>query len=172
MSKLIIFVVVLGGAALAAAWYAGVLSPVSFEEKPAGPFFVVYEDHEGPYALIKGKIEDVQKTLDTAQIKYNQSFAQYFDDPKKVPAMQLRSIGGVLVDGPVDVESPLAFQTITYNNYLVASFTGLPQIGPSVVYPKAIKWMQTNNKTLNGPIIEIYDKAGLKMAILYMFPIK
>jgi len=172
MNKLIIFVILIGGAALAAAWYAGVLSPVQFEEKPAGPFFVVYEDHEGPYALIKGKIEDVQKTLDASQVKYNQAFAQYFDDPKKVSPMQLRSIGGVLVDGPVDVESPLAYKVITYNNYLVASFNGLPQIGPSVVYPKATKWMQANNKTLNGPIIEIYQKAGLKTAILYLFPIK
>jgi DNA gyrase inhibitor GyrI len=171
MKKLLIYAIVLGSAALAAAWYAGVLAPIAFTDKYDGPIYVVYEDHVGPYPLVAQVIKDVTKILDDANVKHGDGIAQYYDDPKTVPADKLRSIGGVIVDGMIQVDSPLAVRMIEYNHYVVAAFKGLPIVGPMVVYPKMEQWMKANNKTLNGPIIEVYKGGFLKTEITYMFPI-
>lgn len=162
---------VLGVAALAAAWFSGVLSPVTFTDRYEGPFFVVYEDHVGAYPLIEQVVKDVSKRMDDANLPYTDGFGQFYDDPKTVPADKLRSIGGVLVSGVTQVDSPMAFGTIQYDHYAIASFKGLSMLGPSVVYPKAVEWMKANNKTLNGAVIEIYKKGGLKKEVIFMFPI-
>jgi AraC family transcriptional regulator len=172
MKKILILAIVLGGAALAAAWYAGMLSPITFTDQFDGPFYIVYEDHTGPYPLVQNVITDVTKSLDEANIQYGDAIAQFFDDPKVTPTDQLKSLGGVIVTGTVQVDSPLGTKIINYDHYAVATFNGLPMLGPNIVYPKAAQWMKANGKVQNGAVIEIYKKGGMKKEIKYMFPIK
>lgn len=171
MKKILILVIILGVVALGTASYTGLFSSIAFEERNEGPFYVVYEDHEGAYQLIQSVIKDVTKRLDEQNIPYGDGIAVLYDDPKTVPADQLKSKGGVLVGDQVSVDSPMAFTSLPYNHYLVGTFSGMSAVGTMRVYKKAEEWMKANGKTLNGPIIEIYNGKGIKQNIFYYFPI-
>ena len=173
MKNLLIAIVVLGAIGLAAAWYAGALSPVTITDEFAGPYYVVYEDNMGSYGLLDEKIKDVQKTLTDGNVPYTDGIAVINSDPISTPPDQLQSIGGVIVSGPVALtDSKLAQKIITYDHYAVVTFNGFTMLGLNHVYPKVYEWMKANGKTLGWPVLEIHTGDGMKKQIKYMFPFK
>ncbi|MBI3601185.1 MAG: hypothetical protein HY097_11185, partial [Nitrospinae bacterium] len=53
-----------------------------------------------------------------------------------------------------------------------AVFIGSPAVGPFMVYPKLMKWIEKNHYKIDGAAIELYKMTEDKMEIHYMIPIK
>lgn len=143
-----------------------------------GPFNVVYLEHRGPYQEIMSVINEVQKYLDQKGTAGREAFGEYFDDPSLVKPEDLRSNGGVIVDGlleeggRLEPEEPYKFKTIERRLYLVITFRGSPALGAMKAYPKADRWIEESDYVFsNEPALEIYRMEGKKMITEYLIPI-
>ncbi len=82
-------VLVIGGVGFLA--YLGMFSTVAVAEKEMGPYTMVYESFVGPYAQSGQVFERLYKSLKADGIEAEDGIGIYYDDPRKVPANQLRS---------------------------------------------------------------------------------
>jgi len=154
--------------------YVGAFKPVIITQKKAGPFHVVYKSHVGPYHKIVPQIEEVEKWAKSQGMDCRLSFGEYLDDPKQTEEVRLRSLGGCIVDRPLD-QLPESFEqkTIPEKNYVTAIFEGSPGIGPLKVYPKIFKYIEDQGLIREESVLEIYEiHSPESMTTNYYFPLK
>jgi len=162
--------------------HLGAYKNVELVGQDLGPYKIVFSHHIGPYHKILESIEQVEKWAKENQVGCDLSFGEFLDDPEVVVEDRLQSNGGCIVASqPTNLPSHLNYREIPRKYYLTAEFDGAPSIGPLKVYPKAMKWIQTNHYVLGGPVIEIYSMtsgdpthAGTASASVhtrYLFPL-
>jgi effector-binding domain-containing protein len=173
----ILLAVVVGilGLAINFALRIGAFKEVTVTMEEQGPFKVVSRKHEGAYHKIVGTIEAVEKWAKANGEACKDSFGEFLDDPKVVDEDRLRSNAGCVVekDWTTGLPEGSEFRTLPRRQYVVAKFDGAPGIGPLKVYPRAFREIEERQKTLDGPIIEMYEiLPGEKVLTTYLFPIK
>ncbi len=167
-----------------AAWlgYYGALSPVTIRQQSFGPVFFVYEKHAGPYRNIKPVMDRVYAALkDREGVATTRGIGVYYDNPNKVEAAKLRSLGGCLLD-EADEALIASLKSKGYRVGLLparpSAVTSFPfhgalsiYLGMWRVYPKiAAYWAE--NKLPECPLVEIYDTPGKRTFYVIPFNIE
>ncbi len=153
-------------------WFMGVFQRIEVNAIESGPMRMVYIEHKGSYDKIAEKINQVKLYLDKQKIAVLDAFGEYYDDPQKVKTEDLRSAGGFLVIKDIQPETSYKFKRIDKKLYASAIFIGSPAIGPFMVYPKLMKWIEKNHYEIDGAAIELYKMTEDKIETHYMIPIK
>ena len=141
-------------------WRTGYYKEVTIGSGELGPFYLVYKEHLGPYHKIPPVIESVEKAMDQIGNKCPFAFGRYLDDPEKVDHDRLRSHGGCAfaspLSHPVDA-SQFKEQSLSKQEYVIATFNGSPSVGPFKVYPKVDEWFKKYGYKQKGPVVELYQ---------------
>lgn len=148
-------------------WWYGYFSPVAVQEKPIGPFVMVYKTHVGPPAQAAGIMADVRQSLtDDFHVQSLLDFGLYYDNPKTVDPAANRALIGCIVqddqDGDLQAISKkytvatlprgmAAVADFTYINNLSILFGVLKGYGALVEYSEE---QQIGSK----PVLELYDR--------------
>ncbi|MBO9665563.1 MAG: GyrI-like domain-containing protein [Bdellovibrio sp.] len=178
MRYMIVFVVVMVisfGAYLAT--YLGAFKTVTVSEAQQGPFKTLYVENVGPYHKVNKRIETVEKFMKEQGAPCGRTFGIYLDDPYQVEEARLRSEVGCLIETvPANLPEGFKVGEIPGRNYVVATFTGSPGIGPLKVYPRIEEYMQSKKLQHDGPVIEIYEIHSITekaaMTTTYLFGAK
>lgn len=141
----------------------GVYKDVAISAGEQGPFVLVYKSHVGPYHKIVPVIESVETFFKEKSLPCPLAFGRYLDNPDKMDHDRLRSQGGCAFTNMSEdlqkliTESGFEMELLDKKEYLVATFDGSPSMGPFVVYPKVMSWLEKYGYSHKGPIIEIYQ---------------
>lgn len=153
--------------------YLKFFSPITLEEKKYGPFTLVYEEYTGPYKdTAKIQNDLYYSLLNKEKIKTFKGFGVYYDNPKKVPAQDLRSIAGCVLEQE-DYEKVGYLETNGYKvknipeqDCIVVEFPFKNSfsifVGMAKVYPEIEKYIKDHNLE-NNEIMEIYDMQNKKI---------
>ncbi len=157
-------------------FYLGFFSKIIIEEKEMGPFVLIYEDHKGDYKWTAKIQNDIYYSLlNEYKIETFKGFGIYYDNPKKVPVNELRSIAGCILE-KWDYnkiiylkEKSFKIKEIPIQNSIVVEFPYKNSFsiiaGIIKVYPKIEQYIQDNNLKTNE-IMEIYDVPSNKIIYL------
>lgn len=156
--------------------YVGFFKPVVVSETSTlPPLKLLYKDHTGAYHKIVSTLEVVEKWAKENGVDCSKSFGEFIDDPDIVEESRLKSRGGCVVN-EFPKELPEDFKTLEYpaRQYITATFSGAPSIGPFVVYPAAREKISNLRLKPNGAVIEQYEihGAGNDMTTTYFFPVE
>ena len=145
----------------------GLFARVTVHEASVGPYVLVYKKHVGDYKQVAPVMDEMYHTLrDTFAIETTKGFGLYYDKPGEVPAAELRSAVGCIVEGRTADE--LAAMSLPYgvreypaSMSVVADFpyTGRLSIilGVLKVYPVFSKYIAGKNHP-HTPVMELYDQ--------------
>jgi AraC family transcriptional regulator len=138
-------------------FYLGAFREVQVQLTESGPYTLIYKDHIGAYHKINAVISEVEKWLQDQGQKCDPSFGEYLDNPKITEEARLRSHGGCVVQ-KIPRGLPAGFQAreVSRRQFVMATFTGSPAIGPMRVYPKIEKLVLERNLRVDGPMLELY----------------
>lgn len=140
-------------------------------------FFLLAQEHVGPYHKISDIIIGVEQWARQNHIPCSLTFGLYLDDPYMVDENRLRSEGGCLAKSDIYSEynikdnAKLMLKSLPLQTYLKLSFTGSPAIGPWKVYPLAEEWFKNTKYSRDKSVLEVYEVSGDKMTTFYYFPI-
>jgi hypothetical protein len=179
MSKVIVAIVLIFGiAATLFAWHAGFFTPVRITEVQAGPYILVYQAHTGDYALSSQIMDNIFNVLKAQNIHTTQGFGIYFDDPRKVEKLDLRSVVGNILD-PADqdkleiIKKQYRVNTFPQQKCLQVIFPYRSPLsimaGIMKVYPAVGEYSKARQLAQHAAM-EVYDLAGKK--IIYLFPLE
>ena len=155
-------------------WQLGFFTKLTFITEKLGPYKIVYVDHKGPYHKIGDKFTLVKSFLDTNKITYSESLGEYYDDPGKTKVEELKSIAGYVVDMKTKLPKlaePYKTKIIAKNSYVTTVFKGSPAVGPIIVYPKAMKFIDESGNKISGPALELYTMEKNKIITKYLFQV-
>jgi DNA gyrase inhibitor GyrI len=155
-------------------WKAGFFTSISVKEQTMGPYTVVYEEHQGDYAMagvIQKKIYDflIEKEIETTK-----GFGIYLDDPGSVDKELLRSEIGCIVDHPgTEIynlkDDPYKIREIVRGKYMVIEFPFKNQLsilaGIMRAYPK-LEQHRIEQGYAKSYSMEIYDVPNEKIFYL------
>jgi DNA gyrase inhibitor GyrI len=172
------FVLPFSAAALVVAGYVlihlGAFRSVEVHVVERGPYTLIYRDHAGAYYQINGVISEVEKWVRAQGQPCDPSFGEYLDDPNTTEEARLHSRGGCVVEKvPSDLPADFHVRVLPLRQYLMATFSGSPAIGPVKVYPKIESMRRERKLQTDGPIIEMYhilDES--RMETTYLLPVK
>ncbi len=137
---------------------------ISVVEVPA--LSIVFEEHTGPYHEIAKVIDRVEQLVKSEGGGCEKTFGQYFDDPRVVEDIRLRSRGGCIASSSKNLKS----DTIPSGQRLQAIFEGAPSVGPMKVYPAVESFAREKSLRLKAGSIEIYEVLGTHaMRTTYLF---
>lgn len=171
--------VIIAAAVVAAlfSWYAGFFSSVVINEKNWGPVTIVYQEHRGEYSKVGPTMDEVYQKLQADDIAASRGIGIYYDDPASVPAVDLRSeVGSIIEDSEQGkfefVQDKYLTKTIAEQKFVVAEFPYRTKTsiiaGVFKVYPKLQAYLAEKNYG-SAPIMEIYDLPNKK--IYYLTPV-
>ncbi len=178
----IVGIIVLSVIVLVILWlmYMGMFSKLIVQEKEMGPYTMAFEKFIGPYSQTKVAFDNVYNKLKDKGFKTSKGIGIYYDDPTKVPAKELRSDCGSIIEENdllrlIELQGVVEIKTISAGNCLV---TVMPiknslsyMFGPMKAYGAMIKYAKEKNIELGlEASYEIYDMPN-KM-IYYVFQVK
>jgi DNA gyrase inhibitor GyrI len=148
----------------------GAFVPLKPETKALEPMWIAYNAHSGPYQLIGPVCDGVCRALnDTCGIAAELGFGMYFDNPRRVPKAQLRSLGGCILppdkaQGLMNASQPFRIASLPGGRAAVVRFPFRGRmsimVGAMRVYPALGRHIAETGLP-EGPVMEIYDmKAG------------
>ncbi|MDI6756556.1 MAG: hypothetical protein QME32_00870 [Endomicrobiia bacterium] len=148
---------------------AGFFTGVRVEEKEVGHFILVYKKGEGAYKNSASVMTAVYDKLVMEKIETDKGFGYYYDDPRKVPAENLRWIAGYIVDNEkAAARAKKYFQVKKFpaTRALTAEFPLKGKLsilaGIIKVYP-AMKRHAVKKGFPMAPVMEIYDGKSKKI---------
>jgi AraC family transcriptional regulator len=153
-------------------FYLGFYKPVDIgiAERPA--MNLLFKPHTGAYHLIGPVIREVEAWSAQNHVACDKTFGEYIDDPDAVDQDRLRSRGGCLVAGPVEIKPPdFQYETRPGRKYVVAHFSGSPSIGPFKVYPKVHAYFAKQKLKSTQPVIEVYTVHDNTVETEFLFPL-
>ncbi len=177
MKQMAIFVAVTVLALLATLFYRlGGYKEVTLTYEEDGPWTVVSRQHFGAYHKIVPIMEEVEVWVKKNGDPCRFTFGEFLDDPEQVEEDRLKSHTGCVVEKDL-ATTPLpegySIRVLPRRWFVKATFDGAPSIGPMKVYPKAQRFIQEQNLTLDGPIVEMYEiRADHQVRTRYFFPVK
>lgn len=147
-------------------WRTGYFQPVEISGGSFGPYFMVYQIHQGAYHNMPKTLEKVEDFFKEQDIPCPLSFGRYLHDPALVDEDRLESHGGCLIkewtqEQMVKIQnSEFKTEELPAKEYVIARFNGSPSIGPFRVYPEVEKFFKKYGYQQNGPVIEVYQTLG------------
>ncbi len=132
---------------------------------------VVYTDHLGPYHKVNDSIVKVEKWATDHNLPCQKTFGVYLDNPNTSDPTRLRSEVGCILDGITSVSLTdklpdwLKFKSYPDGEFVVATFTGAPSIGPMKVYPAVDDYLKEKRLVKKAPPMEIYSFSGEREAL-------
>jgi hypothetical protein len=158
--------------------YLGMFSSVTVTERQMGPYVFAYQDFIGPYSQTMRIFSDVDAMLAKEGVKAERGLGVYYDNPDLVPAQELRSRCGSVIEEKDSGKIPAVSKRLSIGSFpksdcVVAEFpikTGLSfVVGPVKVYPLISKYMLAKGyKT--GESYELYDMPNKKT--YYIMPVR
>jgi len=168
MKALAIVVVLLVAVSAGLMLYMGVFSKPSVEEKVMGPYLMAYEPFVGAYKDTGKVFDKVTKALKAEGIETTRGIGIYYDDPTAVPASELKSDCGSIVEEKdyaafEKVKGKYQSKTVTQGDCLVSQFPIKNMfsyfVGPMKCYPVMSKYAESKGMTC-GLVYELYDMPG------------
>jgi hypothetical protein len=173
-----ILIVVITALCLIFLIFMGFFKKIELAERITGPYTYVYRDFKGPYSKTKKVFDEVYDIVRAEGIEPTKGIGIYYDDPAKVPANELRSRCGSIIEGAALEKLPvlkekLKTDKIPERQSLVVEFpikNALSyMIGPMKAYPVLAKAAKEKNYTFTEAGIEIYDVPGKKIYYIFQF---
>ncbi len=159
--------------------YVGYFKEAHFKQVNSGEWTLVGLSHEGPYHQIVSKIQSVENQFKEWNIPCPQSFGLYEDNPSLTEEERLRSFAGCVVDTkdlakiPANNEKHFEQRHLQFQSLLMGTFDGAPSVGPYKVYRPAEKKAQELNKSIQWPVLEIYEiREDNSVSTKYYFQLK
>lgn len=146
--------------------YFGAFRKIVVQIQEQGGEFVYYKDLVGDYRQSAGAMDESYYYLKDKGIDAQLGFGKYFDNPKKVEKVKLRSQAGCILEGADSMLKELELDSfklggIDKKEYIVAEFPykGKLSVIFSImrVYPKLNKFALDKGYSEDTPVIEIYD---------------
>ena len=154
-------------------FHLGFFKPVEIKQEIRGPFHIIYQEHRGAYYQVSEVINQIEQKVRQSGMPCEQTFGEFFDNPKEVDEDRLRSRGGCLSENPYPHSTDgLETDLLPEQRYVVAKFTGSPAIGPWRVYPKVQEYLDKNRLHATEEAIEIYTLKNNTIETEYLFPLK
>ncbi len=159
--------------------YMGMFSKLKVQEKQMGPYTMAFDKFIGPYSKTKVAFDNVYNKLKEKGFNSTKGIGIYYDDPAKVPANELRSdCGSVIEDADfirlIELQGVVEVQTIAASKALVVEMPIINvmsyMFGPMKAYPAIVKHAKEMNVLLSDVSYEIYDMPNKK--IYYVFQVK
>jgi effector-binding domain-containing protein len=153
--------------------HLGLLQPVTIKEEVRGPFHILFRSHQGAYYQISEIIMKVEAQAKENSLDCDQTFGEFFDNPKEVDEDRLRSRAGCISRAPFpQIPDGDDVDQIPEQRYVVAEFSGSPAIGPIKVYPKVQEYAEAHRLHRTEEAIEIYTAKNGSFETIYLFPLK
>ena len=163
----------------------GLMKKITVMEKKLGPYYFIYEEHQGDYAKLGKVFMRVVKSIHEADLPFQNIAGAYLTDPRTVKNKdEYRAEAGVLVS-EADYKSKnypqdLKKKILPEHLYVMVEFpTKYNPAGFMIammrVYGSLHKHIAKNNYQVTGACLEIYgkDMPPKKDALtLYAFPVK
>lgn len=168
----VVLAIALGGVA-----YFGLFASVEAERGRTGAYRLVYKDLTGPYDQVAATMDELYFELLDQGVETRRGFGLYFDNPEEVPAAELRSRVGCVVEPEAWAALDSVrdqFQVMDYPDVeaVVARFpyrgSASIMFGAMKVYPKLAQALGT--RPAGGPALEVYD-LDLR-SIFYAMPLE
>ena len=159
--------------------YLGMFQKMKVTQKEMGPYIIAYEHFVGPYSKTFTAFNNVYNVLLENNIETQLGLGIYYDDPSKVPADQLRSDCGSVLEGEAIAKANLlkdkiSIKEINKTNCIVTTFPIKNpmsyMVGPMKAYPALTKYAKENNVELGSLSYEVYDMPN--KTIYFVFQIK
>ncbi|HBE01926.1 MAG: hypothetical protein A2096_08290 [Spirochaetes bacterium GWF1_41_5] len=171
-------VVIIAAAILVFLASLGYFRKVEVVERRTGPYSYVYREFKGPYMNTKTVFDEVYKIVKAEGCNPEKGIGIYFDDPAKVPAAELRSKCGCIIEGadlaklPV-LKEKLAFDELKEADSLVVEFpiknAMSYMIGPMKAYPAISKAALEKKYKFTDVGVEIYDEPAKKIYFIFQY---
>lgn len=151
--------------------YMGMIFPLKTYEAKMGPFLIAYESFTGPYAQTGPVFGKIFGKLEAEGIGTTRGLGIYYDDPSKVPAEELRSDCGVVIEIKDRakfwrVSRKFRFNTIHQKDSIVVEFPIRNMLsymfGPMKAYPALMKYAEEKGYKL-ALAYELYDETQKKI---------
>ena len=151
--------------------WAGLLANPGVSQKAMGPYNLVYEPFTGDYKKTGKVFEAVNSDLKKIGVETRIGLGIYYDDPHAVPADQLRSEDGAVLEDKDLAKLPEItkihkYKVLPQKDSIVAE---LPiknfltyMIGPMRAYPALAKYAREHNLKTELAY-EVYDMPGKKI---------
>lgn len=154
-------------------YYLGAYKEVEITIVDRGEVITVGRAHRGAYHQINSVIVQVEEWAKANSIGCQQTFGEYLDNPQQVEEARLKSIGGCVLEEPLKISAlpdGLSIGSFPAGQYVHATFTGSPAIGPWKVYPKLMEYVAQRGLKTSSRSIELYKiNADGKMTTEYLF---
>lgn len=151
----------------------GGFTKITFSESKTGGEKMVYLHHKGGYDEAGEIIQKMAYQLENEGIKSTKGFGIYYDNPRFVKKIDLRSDIGCIIENTDTIKiyklhSSYLIKTSEVKNYLITEFPYKGSIsllfGVLRVYPAMTKYIRDNGYSEKGPVIEIYDRSRHKIS--------
>ncbi|TCO08914.1 GyrI-like domain-containing protein [Natronoflexus pectinivorans] len=171
-TAIILLVFIITGLIILFAIYGG-FHKIRFQICEEGGETVAFHPHKGDYKKI-GKVMDhvYEVLLKDLNIETFRGFAIYHDDPNNIPALELRSEAGCVIEDPSReiierITQKFQIKVIPHQKYLTTEFPYRGKLSVIVgvlrVYPAIKKQAKQKMLLENGLVIEIYDIPNKKI---------
>lgn len=156
-------------------WFAGIFDTLTLTRETAGPYYLVYREHRGPYAGMRYILNDVYRYLRGKKLDMHvqSGFGIYYDNPQEVPQDSLRSSAGVVTDSLLKVESPYKSGIYEKTDAVVGRFPIRSffsyTTGAGKFYDVLQSYLDEHDLGLSGPVLEMYNSS--ERLLIYVAPI-
>ena len=154
--------------------YMGMFSTPKATETETGPYTFVYEEFTGDYKKTGPVFDKIYKALEDEGIETTRAIGIYFDDPAVVPADELRSQCGIIIEENdlhkvQELEKKFNVGQIERCDSVVVEFSIKNSlsymIGPMKCYPVLAKYAQEKGYNMTTSY-ELYDIPSKKILFI------
>ena len=151
--------------------YMGFFSSLKIYEAKKGPYVIAFERFVGPYAKTGPVFDRVYKGLKAEGIETKRGLGIYYDDPSRVPAEELRSDCGVVIETKDlprfrKVKHKFKVKWIPKKDSVVLEFPIRNMLsymmGPMKAYPALMKYAKEKGYKIKMTY-ELYDESKKKI---------
>lgn len=144
---------------IAVFWWWGGFSPVSVVETEAGPYRYAYLDYEGPISNMRKTQRAALNKFTAAKVEAGDTISVILTDPRAAHGKVRSQLGYVLADN-APVPDGLKEGRVERRPVYSASVQAAVLLAPSKAYQALSDFLETRDKTLVMPTVELYRPAG------------
>ncbi|MDP2828004.1 MAG: AraC family transcriptional regulator [Sulfuricellaceae bacterium] len=144
-------------------WWWGGFSQARFETTQRGPYRYAYLTQQGDYAKLPEKQQEALTRLQQQNVKTGTPIALLMSDPRESAKRDRMARVGYLVEEGVQVEAPLAIDTIPARQVLLVEVKAQLLLAPGKAYSALIDYLDDKQMQLKLPTVELYRDGVLSV---------